>query len=55
MRYIGTYIGFLWLAVPITDTVKMSISVANISADPIIGTPLVGYLPLSGIASWNCL
>ena len=30
-----------WLPVPITDTVKMSISVANISADPIIGTPLV--------------
>ena len=40
MRYIGTCIGFLWFAVPITDTVKMSISMADISADPIIGTPL---------------
>ena len=40
MRYIGTCIGFPWSAVPITDTVKMSISVADISADPIIGTPL---------------
>ena len=39
MRYIGTFISFPWLAVPITNTVKMSISVADISADPIIGTP----------------
>ena len=41
MRYIGTCIGFPWSAVPITDTVKMSISVADILADPIIGTPLL--------------
>ena len=44
MRYIGTCIGFPWSAVPITDTVKMSISVADISADPIIGTPLITTL-----------
>ena len=29
------------LSVPITDTVKISISVADISAVPIIGTPLI--------------
>ena len=29
------------MAVPITDIVKMALSVADISAEPIIGTPLV--------------
>ena len=40
MRY---YQYLYWLpgrAVPITNMVKISISVANILADPIIGTPL---------------
>ena len=39
---ISTYLfQFLWLAVLITDTVKISISVTNILADLIIGTPLI--------------
>ena len=29
------------MVVPITDVVKMALSVADISAEPIIGTPLV--------------
>ena len=38
---IGTYIGSVSIAVPITDMVKIRISAADISANPIIGTPLV--------------
>ena len=41
MRYNRYLYRLSLLAVPITDTVKMSISVADISADPIIGTPLL--------------
>ena len=41
MRYNRYLYRLSLLAVPITDTVKMSISVADISADPIIGTPLI--------------
>ena len=37
---IGTCIGLLWSSILITSTVKINISVANISADPIINTPL---------------
>ena len=44
MRYNRYLYRLSLLAVPITDTVKMSISVADISADPIIGTPLVGTM-----------
>ena len=29
------------MVVPITDVVKMTLSVANVSVEPIIGTPLV--------------
>ena len=42
MRYNRYLYRLPGLAVPITDTVKMSISVADILADLIIGTPLVG-------------
>ena len=32
---------YLWLFIPITDAAKVNILVANISAYPIIGTPLL--------------
>ena len=51
MRYIGTCIGFLWFAVPITNTVKMSISVADISANPIISAPLISTSHISPCTS----
>ena len=44
MRYNRYLYRLTLLAVPITDTVKMSISVADISADPIIGTPLENFV-----------
>ena len=31
------------MIVPITDVVKMTLSVADISVEPIIGTPLLNY------------
>ena len=41
---------FLWLSVPITDTVKISILVANILADLIISTPLEIYTKINKIS-----
>ena len=40
MRYYRYNIGFLRYVIPITDMAQISISAADIRADPIIGTPL---------------
>ena len=41
------------MIVPITDVVKMTLSVADISVEPIIGTPLViTTVVIPRISSW---
>ena len=42
------------MVVPITDIVKMTLSVADISVEPIIGTPLL-YIYISHIVASNLL
>ena len=54
-HYISTCIGMIWLSVPITDTMKISIWVADTSADLIIGTPLDFADALMFITSFDIL
>ena len=44
-----TNIGILLVNLPIIDINEFAISVANIFADPIIGTPLLGTTSTNGI------
>ena len=41
------------MVVPITDIVKVALSVADISAEPIIGTPLPMLQLICNIALWR--